>query len=385
MDSISLQDLNTHVRQVIALNFSEAIWINCEIAQIGESRGNRYLELIEKSEDSTILAKASAIIWNRDYLNIKNKLGNLTKSILSTGTKILIKVLVTSHEVYGIKLSIMDIDASYTMGVHEIEKNKIIDRLKSEKLLQKNGLLKLPTVIQKIAVLSSKTAAGYEDFISQLKENEYGYKYNLNLFNVAVQGVNVEKEIIAALKEIYHGEEQYDTIVIIRGGGSKMDLACFDNYKIAAAIAYSKYPVISGIGHEIDDVIVDLVAHKALKTPTAVANFILDRSLFFESQILLSYQNIDKMISNTLVQKQLYIENLSHRLDSSIKIWLGNQNNKLDMAAKIIEMSKPEKILAKGFFTIKHKNKILTDITDLESGDNIEIESHKQSRKATIK
>lgn len=385
MDSIGLQDLNIHIRQVIALNFSEPIWINCEIAQIGESRGNRYLELIEKSEDNTILAKASAAIWNRDYLTIKNKLGNLTNNILSVGTKVLIKVLVTTHEIYGMKLSIMDIDPSYTMGIHEMEKNKIIERLKSENLLQKNGQLKLPMVIQKIAVLSSKTAAGYEDFITQLRDNDLGYDFDLCLFNIAVQGINVESEIVAALKEIYHSNVQYDAIIIIRGGGSKMDLACFDNYKIATAIAYSKHPVLSGIGHEIDDVIVDLVAHKALKTPTAVANFILDRNMLFESQLIETYRKMEKMTSNALIHKKLHIENLSHRLDASIKIWLGNQKNKLDLASKIIEMSHPEKILAKGFFTIKHNRAIITDITDLKSGETIEIESYNQSRKAIIK
>ena len=224
MQTYSLFELNNYIRQVIALNFEEAVWITCEIGQIKESRGQVYLEVIQQNEDETeILARNSATIWYKTRLFIKKKLGDLYSAILQEGTQVSIKVKVDFHERYGLKLDILDIDPAYTIGHLEMQRQKIIERLKAAGVYEQNSYLHLPAVMKRIAIISSEQAAGYKDFIHQLDHNAYGYIYEKVLFQTAVQGLKVESEISNALDTIADHYTQFDCIIIIRGGGSTID------------------------------------------------------------------------------------------------------------------------------------------------------------------
>jgi exodeoxyribonuclease VII large subunit len=300
LEAVSLYELNEYIQRVLALNFQESIWVKCEIAQVQEVRGQVYLELIQKEEKKDdVIAKSSAIIWYKSYLFIQRKLKDLSDSILQEGVDVLIKVKVEFHERYGLKLSIEDIDPSYTIGQAAIQRQKIIDQLKKEKLIKKNSIIPMPIVLQNIAIISSERAAGYHDFLEQVENNPYQFAHNLWLYQSAMQGANVEYDILSALDEIEQDDIEYDCVVIIRGGGAKLDLSAFDNYKLSKRVANYSLPVITGIGHEIDQTILDMVAHTELKTPTAVANYIIDRNLFFESSI----NNLGNRIKSLSVQK----------------------------------------------------------------------------------
>ena len=286
MESYSLFQLNEYIRRVIALNFREPLWIEAEIAQIKDSRGNQYLELIEKDEEGEgVIAQVSGAIWYRQVQFIKRKLGDIVYDLLEEGTQVRLKCKIDFHERYGLKLVIEDIDPNYTFGKLELKRQEIINKLEEGGLMDLNKGLIVPSVIQKIAVISSATAAGYQDFKNQLLNNGYGYTFKIDLYDGAVQGVNVESNTVNSIKEIIASKTNYDIVAVIRGGGSKLDLSGFDNYKIAEAIALSEIPFVIGIGHDIDSTVTDLVACLSLKTPTAVADYVIDRNMSYEARV----------------------------------------------------------------------------------------------------
>ena len=285
--TMKLSDLQEEIRKVIQNSFDTPRWISCEIMDITQNfSGHCYLDLIEKDEKSDkVLARARAIIWASAYRMLKPYFETSTGYELTSGIKILVLSRVEFHPVYGLSLNIQDIDPTYTLGDVERKKREIIQRLEKEGVLDMNKELPLPVVPQKIAVISSKTAAGYEDFMDQLQGNPYGYQFFTRLFPAVMQGENAEQSIIESLEKIFEFESHFDAVVIIRGGGSKSDLACFDSYDLAYHVSQFPLPVITGIGHEQDDTITDLVAHTRLKTPTAVAGFFIDKLASFEAEL----------------------------------------------------------------------------------------------------
>jgi exodeoxyribonuclease VII large subunit len=407
MQTYSLFELNNYIRQVIALNFEEAVWITCEIGQIKESRGQVYLELIQQNEDETeILARSSAAIWYKTRLFIKKKLGDLYSAILQEGTQVSIKVKVDFHERYGMKLDILDIDPAYTIGHLEMQRQKIIERLKAAGVFENNTHLKLPRVLKRIAIISSDQAAGYKDFVHQLTHNAYGYVFQTTLFQTAVQGLKVESEISAALDSIAENVDQYDCIVIIRGGGSKIDLAAFDNYNISFKIATHPLPVITGIGHEIDSSVADLVAHTSLKTPTAVADFLIEHTMYFEAQIDQLAQLVQQL---TIQQTQAYHyglkrlrdimggevlyqfkskrEDLDRRLTDLEQAGLRQCQErllKIDHLEEVIQMSSPASVLKRGYAIVRQDGIARSKKEDIIMDAGLEIEFQDDKVKVSI-
>ncbi|MBK6783868.1 MAG: exodeoxyribonuclease VII large subunit [Saprospiraceae bacterium] len=388
MSSYTLFELNEYIKRVIALNFQEPVWIECEISQVKESRGNFYLDFVQKKEDSDeVVAQSSGYLWYKSALFLKKKLGDLFGALLKDGTAVKIKVYIEFHERYGLKLNIEDIDPSFTIGQLEMLRQKIIQRLKEEGKLNSNKLIPIPSVVQKIAVISSETAAGYIDFVQQIQHNIYGYQFTHTLFSAALQGSNTEKEVTAALMNIYERAEEFDIIVIIRGGGSKLDLAGFDNYLIAHTISVSPLPVIAGIGHEIDLTVTDIVSYFSAKTPTAVAAWLIDHNAGFESkisdkasQILQSAQQIvrnhilfvNQMISGLAVlpseiisRNAMFLENQMSKLAFFAESKIRSHKDKLTLIEKTIELSDPENILKKGYTLVRHGNNIITKAVDI--------------------
>lgn len=391
MQAYTLLELNNYIKRVIALNFEEAIWIECEISNISEVRGQVYLDLIEKQEDTQdVVAQSRAAIWYKANLFIKKKLKDLYGSIMAQGIKIKCKVEVTFHERYGMSLSIIDVDPSYTLGNLEMERQKIIEALKAKDLLDKNQMLPLTQTIRNVAVISSSTAAGYIDFTNQLKTNQYAYAYDVTLFQSAMQGSNTETEVCDALFKIQNSYTQYDCVVIIRGGGSKLDLSFFDSYKIAETIANCLVPVITGIGHEIDLSVADLVSHTNLKTPTAVANFIIDRTLMYESECLSAFAKILQTAQGKLREANNQVETYSQtlhyltqkrvmtaeklldRLEDSIESTSRNKiaslEQQLDNYNLLLNSYEPDQVLSRGYAIASQDGKVKTSAKSVKKG-----------------
>jgi len=342
--SYSLYELNEYIRRVVALNFPEPVWVNAEVAQIKEVRGNVYLDLIHHDEKSNeITAQISANIWYKSHLFLKNKLGNLLPSLLIQGTHLQMKVQVEYSEKYGMKLTIEDIDPAYTIGQMEMKRQKIIQQLDDEGYTQLNKLHILPNVIQRVAVISSETAAGYIDFYNHLDNNNYGYKYKITLFSAALQGLNTEKEVCAALQTIGENYTDYDCIIIVRGGGSKPDLAWFDNYNIGTAIAKSPLPVIVGIGHEIDTTVADILANRSLKTPTAVANFLIDHNGQFEVSVIEITERIGQVTKQMLREYEISLASIAQMIQLFPNEIIRNSANKLNVLHQQIFVAAKQK------------------------------------------
>jgi exodeoxyribonuclease VII large subunit len=325
-----LSELQDEIRKVLQGNFQKPRWVVAEISEIKENlSGHCYLDLVEKDEHSDALqAKARATIWASAYRMLKPYFETTTGYELGTGIKIMVSALVEYHPVYGLSLNIKDIDPSYTLGDLERKRQEIIARLEKEGVLNMNKETSLVLVPQKIAVISSRTAAGYEDFIDQLLDNPYGYKFYLRLYPAVMQGEQAEDSIIRALERIFEHEDIFDLVVIIRGGGSKSDLACFDSYELAFHVSQFPLPVITGIGHEQDDTITDMVAHTRLKTPTAVAGFLVDRLSSFESSLDEASEQLVNASQSILHETQLHLQLLRQRFETLSRSYLSDKNEK---------------------------------------------------------
>ncbi len=407
MESYSLFQLNEYIRRVIALNFREPLWIEAEITQVRESRGNHYLELVEKEEDGEkIIAQVSAAIWYRKFQFIKRKLGDIIYDLLVDGTQVRIKCMVDYHERYGLKLLVEDIDPNYTFGQLELKRQEIINRLEEEGLMEINKSELIPSVIQKIAVISSSGAAGYQDFINQLTNNSYGYAFDIDLYDSAVQGEKVEADTCHAIASIVKDEKQYHIVAIIRGGGSKLDLAGYDNYEIAKAIALSQVPFVIGIGHDIDSTVTDLVSCLSLKTPTAVADYILERNMNFEARLEQSSNQLYNSVVEHLrreeirmssMQQQLSLsfnyrineeisnnEHLESLLHNAIDNLFRAQQHTLEKIALAVEARDPQSILEQGFAYLTMEDKHVRSVKEMQQEDVVAIHLNDGSLQSRI-
>ncbi len=314
--SITLFQLQEYIRRVLALNLPDALWVEAEIAEVNVSRGHRYLALVQKDPGSTEpVAAGDAVIWLNHWNRIHLKLGpELSAGILREGVQVRFKARVDYHERYGLKLMVEDIDPAYTLGLMEMQRRMVLERLQKERLLERNASLRLPPVLQRVAVISSEQGAGYQDFIKHLQQNPYGYKFHCVLFPAAVQGAHTASEITARLSQIGRQAARFDCTVLIRGGGARLDLGAFDNYDLCRAVATHPLPVLTGIGHDVDETLADHSAHAALKTPTAVADFIVRRLLDFESALVQTGRYIQDQGRQMLAGHRIGLEQLRHAL-----------------------------------------------------------------------
>jgi exodeoxyribonuclease VII large subunit len=420
MSYLSLLELNELLKETIARQMEPSYWV---VAEIGEmrltQRGHCYLELIEKDEHST-LAKIRATLWSYNYRRLSGWFEAITGEPLRVGMKILSQVEINFHQVYGLSLNIKDIDANFTLGERARKKQEVLARLAEEGVLEMNKSLSLPVVPQRIAVISSPTAAGLGDFMDQLENNRYGYQFDVKLFKALMQGDRAAESITRAMVEVYEQQESgaqlFDLLVIIRGGGAQVDLDCFDGYDLAAHIAQFPLPVVTGIGHERDETVADMVAHTRMKTPTAVAEFLISGIYDFEEKLLGYWQRISQVGKHTvsshtyemdsLVQRlkfgvfrqiqsekdrlqQLHqrlrysskrqlkdageiITQLQRRLKAESLKLLRRHNERLLQLEKFTRATDPEQILKKGFSYTQVNGKALQRNTRLKAGDALE-------------
>ncbi|MCF8246233.1 MAG: exodeoxyribonuclease VII large subunit [Saprospiraceae bacterium] len=394
--SQSLFEFNEFIRRVIALNLPEPLWIRAELSDVKSSKGHFYLDLVQKKEDSEeIIAQAQAVIWSKNYRALQKKLGQAFERLLQPGMEILILAKAEFHERFGLKLMVEDVDPAHTLGKLEMQRRETIRQLQTLNLLQKNGRLPLPLVVQRIAVLSSEKAAGYQDFMKHLSSNSFGYQFSISFFPVAVQGMMVEKEAISQLENLARRREDFDVVVIIRGGGARLDLAAFDSFLLAKTLADIPLPILTGIGHDTDETVADLVAHTSLKTPTAVADFILHRNLGFESQITnlgleaknkvmqlvqekaarLQYltQLIDYQVKSNFTQQVQMLDFIAREVPGILKNRFVQANNELNNYDKIVQLLGPEAAFRRGFALVFKQGKHVSEVAQLDLEDEVQV------------
>jgi len=395
MTSITLSELAAQIQQTIRLNFDTPQWIRAEISELRENPGGHcYLELIEKdSESDALLAKIKTTIWASTYRMLKPYFESSTGQVLRSGLNVLVAVIVEFHGVYGFSLNVRDIDPTFTIGEMAARRLKIIRQLESDGIVDMNKQLLLSKIPQRLAVISSATAAGYGDFCDQLKNNPAHFAFYVKLFPAVMQGDQAEATIIAALEKIYENLEMFDAVIIIRGGGATTDLACFDSYELALNCAQFPLPIIAGIGHQRDVSILDMVAHTSLKTPTAVAEFLISKmhtaddyvnsmvsdigflvrnNLETESRFIIQTQlQIKQTLRGWVLKKKHLLDGQKNRLKSSVRMQLLKQNNKLSLLDKNIEMHSPVFLLKHGYTITTLNGKRVTSINQIKSGDTI--------------
>lgn len=341
----TLYEVLGQVKSVLKNNTPPAWWV---VAEIGELKvnysGHCYLELIEKDDDGiSIRAKARATIWSSVFRMLKPYFETTTNATLAAGMKVMLKVSAEFHELYGFSLNITDIEPSFTLGELARQKQEIIRRLKADGVFEMNKGLHLPELPRKIAVISSVTAAGFGDFHDQLTRNPFGYKFYPRLFPAAMQGQEAEASIIEALDNIYRYENFFDVVVLIRGGGSQSDLNCFNSYWLASNLCQFPLPVLTGIGHEQDETIADLVAHTRLKTPTAVAEFLISRFQLADERINELSVNLTDAVTDKVSQEKERLTRFTLQLKPAAREMLNSAAGKIrlmqrDMAGSVKHM-----------------------------------------------
>ena len=404
MQELTLFELNLQIKKALE-QLESSYWVIAEIGQIQVNQsGHCYLELVQK-ENTQVIAKARATIWAYTYRNISAWFERIAGSSLTVGMKILANAKVEFHEVYGLSLNIKDIDPSYTLGEREKARQEVIQQLEKDGVMEMNKGLTLPLVPQKIAIISAESAAGYGDFINQLKNNLYGYKIHHTLYQSVMQGSKASESIISALHQI-HKSNEVDLVVIIRGGGSQLDLDCFDDYELCNHIAQFPLPVLTGIGHERDTTIADMVAHTQLKTPTAVAEFILQGFISFQTQIEDYFKTIRNItLEHLMVEKEKILSLQAgighsaviqiHRQNSSLNFLtqsirhhaqsqLKTASNSLNSIEQKINLTNPSHILENGYAIVYKNGKPLRDKTVVK-GDTLETITSKQKISSTVK
>ncbi|MCS6969152.1 MAG: exodeoxyribonuclease VII large subunit [Cytophagales bacterium] len=395
----TLLQLNKSIRYVLE-SLQREIWITAEIAQV-QIREHAYLELVQKDNDK-VVAKARAVIWSEVLRQLQQQHKDTLNAILAAGGAIRCRVVVNFHEVYGLSLHIYAVDAYYALGEMERQRLQVVKRLQESGLLYRQQSLALPKVIQKIAVVSSQVAAGLEDFCNQLENNPWGYRFCITIFPASVQGEDAIPELVGQINRV---NNKFDVLVIIRGGGARLDLEAFNAESVAIAIANCPIPVLTGIGHHRDQTIADQVAHLSLKTPTAVAEFILQRNLHFESQltelvnhILLSSKGkvneqevllnhlkylLSQLLHQKISQQRMHHQRLQLEILAKAKELIQTCWHKLEMHEQFFALSHPDRLLARGYYLIKHQGKYLK-AEELESRMQVEITSLKSVFRAVI-
>ena len=416
MNALTLYEINSLVRQTLELTLDAEYWVQAEIAELRVNR-HCYMELVQKdARGNGIVAKARAQVWAQVWAFIKPMFEETTGQVLSAGMQVLVKVQVTFHELYGYSLNVTDIDPTYTLGDIAKRRQEILQQLRDEGIDTMNKELPLPRLLQRVAVISSASAAGYGDFCNQLNNNQRGLAFKTELFQAVMQGNEVEKSVIQALNRIANRLDEWDVVVIIRGGGATSDLQGFDSLLLAENVAQFPLPIITGIGHERDDTVIDMIAHTRVKTPTAAAEFLIhhqeeeldmleDLSARLTGQINLLLQNetnrlkllaskIPVLFSTVKAREEMRLHRLSAAMaNSSIQNLeqakgkvallekqmglyasqrLQNEGRRIELLESKLDGASPQRILRLGFSITRVGGKAVKDVNEVKEGEEIE-------------
>ena len=386
-------ELNRLVRESIECEMPDEYWVEAELSECRESRGHCYMELIQKDEQTaTPVAKASAKCWANKWLAIRPYFERTTGQALHAGMKVLLQVYPQFHEAYGFSWIVNDIDPTYTIGDMARKRQEIIKKLKDEGVFDLQKELQLPLFCLHIAVISSQTAAGYGDFCNQLADNPYGFQFETQLFPAIMQGEGVEQSIIDALERIYNTD--FDCVVIIRGGGATSDMSGFDTLALAENVANFPIPIITGIGHDRDESILDMVSHTRVKTPTAAAALLIDhlkvvldtlidsqnritrytqqRLTALKSQLATIQELIPRIFPVIKAQQEAKLNTIEQKLPLLASQRLTTEHHRLELINEKLKALDPTLLLARGYSITLHNGKAVKDATTLHEGDEIE-------------
>ncbi len=381
---------------MLSANFSTPLWVRAEIASMKIRKGHRYLELVEKeSESDRIKSKAFASLWAGNYALIKRSIKEDIDLILKEGQEVLVLLKVSFHVKYGLSLQIQDIDPTFTIGKYFSKKQQLFNQIRKEELDKIQKTLKMPPVLQNIAVISSPKAAGYMDFCRQIEQSRPYMQIHWDLFDSNMQGAKVEVDILHALDRIARNPENYDAVVIVRGGGAKLDLMDFDNYKLASKIAQFPLPVITGIGHDMDFSALDLVAAVAVKTPTAAAQYIIDKNLDFISRIEVARIKIKEEATRQINRHKQRLNLFRSEISSSAKVpllkgrfaveqiasslgglsenYLRRQKEAIAQIKRELDISNPKRVMERGYSIVSLKGKVIKSSEALNKEDQLEL------------
>ncbi|MFV0554990.1 MAG: exodeoxyribonuclease VII large subunit [Mangrovibacterium sp.] len=392
----TLSQLNREINAAIQDAFPRLVWLVAEISEMNVNRnGHCYLELVEVDERTQkVVARTRATIWSYSFQMLKSFFETSTGQIFRSGIKIMVEASVEFHTLYGFSLNIKNINPTYTLGDMAQKRNAIIEQLKADGVWDMNREMELPFLVQRIAIVSSPTAAGLQDFMHQLADNAAGVSFHTQLFAATMQGEQTAPSVILALEDIADVIADFDVVVIIRGGGAQLDLASFDNYELAAHVAQFPLPVISGIGHDKDETVIDLVAHTSLKTPTAVAEWLVAKAtaiaelladfdfrlreaarkkLAAEDDFLkLAHQRLHQSVKHSMEKENLKFDHRLFRLSALSQQFLQQQRAKLESFELRQRLTDPKVIMQRGYSVIYKEGKLIKSSRQLQEGDEIE-------------
>lgn len=373
-DFIDLFELQTKLKEGIECLFPSKLWVRAEVSAVkARNGGHCYLEL-SQSDESGLVAKSSAVIWSSRYRFIAPYFESVTGSPLQEGMVILAQVQVNFSQLYGLSLVINDVDAEFTLGIKELERQRTIERLVKEGLMELQAGLELPSLPYRFAVISAEDAAGYRDFMRHLHENPYGFSVHTELFPALMQGTGCPQSIVEALDSVMESGEQYDAVLILRGGGAKLDLACYDDYSLAAVVAQYPLPVLTAIGHDQDHHVVDMVAYAYLKTPTALADYII--SIYEDEDASLdSLRNRMRLaFSNKIYAAEASLEMLRSRVWGGLNLKIAALESALNLLQARISAGDPRKILERGFaLVVDESGVVVKGATGRRPGDKVSV------------
>ena len=371
---IDLFEFQTRLKEGVESLFPKRLWLKAEISAIkARNGGHCYLEL-SQSNESGLIAKASAAIWSSRYRFIAPYFESVTGSPLQEGMSILVEVQPSYSQLYGFTLVVNDIDPEFSLGLKELERQKTIERLQKEGLMELQQELMMPYLPYKFAVISAEDAAGYRDFVRHIEENPYGFKVELDLFPALMQGKDCPGSIIEALDAVMESQVEYDAVLILRGGGSKLDLACYDDYSLAAVIAQYPLPVLTAVGHDQDFHVCDMVAHTYVKTPTALADFIIEIYEDEDARLSTYATRMKLAFASRIMSMEAGIEAFKLRIKGGFALKMVNQERRLDVLGARIEAADPRKILQKGYaLALDGRGIVIKGAAGREVGDRVSV------------
>ena len=375
MEKYSLKELCDWIQDIVENDLPNRYWVCAEIASMSV-RGHCYMELVEKAENGILAAKVRATCWNNVYNLLSAYFVQETGQSLHVGLQVMLEVSVEFHAVYGLSLNVWNIDPTYTLGDLAKQRQATIQQLTEDGVMDLQKALQIPSLPRRVAVISSADAAGYGDFCDQLKHNRFGFKFHVQLYPAVVQGDNAARSVVQALNSIAALEEEWDVVVIIRGGGASTDMSCFDDYNLASHCAQFPLPIIAGIGHTRDVSVVDMVVHTSVKTPTAAAEWLIERVAEQVERVGSLMLRLQRATQNAVSREKNRLLLYEQQIFNAVRGKAVRERGKLDLWMKTIELHSPERIFKMGYSLTMVNGKLVRSQSEVNEGDVLETYLH---------
>ncbi len=375
MEKYSLKELCDWIQEMVENDLPDRYWVCAEIASMSV-RGHCYMELVEKAENGILAAKVRATCWNNVYNLLSAYFVQETGQSLHVGLQVMLEVSVEFHAVYGLSLNVWNIDPTYTLGDLAKQRQATIQQLTEDGVMDLQKALQIPSLPRRVAVISSADAAGYGDFCDQLKHNRFGFKFHVQLYPAVVQGDTAARSVVQALNSIAALEEEWDVVVIIRGGGASTDMSCFDDYNLASHCAQFPLPIIAGIGHTRDVSVVDMVVHTSVKTPTAAAEWLIERVAEQVERVGSLMLRLQRTTQNAVSREKNRLLLYEQQIFNAVRGKAVRERGKLDLWMKTIELHSPERIFKMGYSLTMVNGKMVRSQSEVNEGDVLETHLH---------